>query len=302
MDPDTDYAKLFARQAEILFTEDDLLWYRLKPNPEAELDFSFADTLYAFARRHRQLVFAAHLGLGRGLRGGLAREVPVGVGQAGRREGGDELGYREEVPWYQTIGRGYVARMFRLARRHDPRATLVLNEFGFETTNEYADDPEARQEAILSVIDTLQRQHVPLDALGVQAHLGAAYWDSFNPAQYRKFLKQVSDRGLKILITEMDVLDDGLPAEVGPRDRAVADIYADYLDVTLANPAVKALMTFGLSDRYTWLQEDYPRDDGAARRPLPYDEDLDPKPALRALRRELRSAPRRRPIWRSCRW
>jgi len=53
------------------------------------------------------------------------------------------------------------------------------------------------------------------------------------------------------------------------------------------------------SDRYTRLQEDYPREDGAARRPLPYDEDLRPKPAFRALRRELRTAPRRRPLWRS---
>ena len=187
--------------------------------------------------------------------------------------------------------------MFRLARRHDPHATLVLNEFGFETTNEFGDDPVARQEAILSVIDTLQKQNVPLDAIGIQAHLLAAYWDSFNPRQYRKFLKRISDRGLKILITEMDVLDDGLPAAIGPRDRGVAEIYADYLDVTLANPAVKSLITFGLTDRYTWLQEDYPREDGAARRPLPYDEDLNGKPALRALRRELRSAPRRRPLW-----
>ena len=116
--------------------------------------------------------------------------------------------------------------------------------------------------------------------MGIQAHLLAAYWDSFNPRQYRRFLKQLSDRGLKILITEMDVLDDGLPAAIGPRDRGVAEIYADYLDTTLANPAVKSLITFGLSDRYTWLQEDYPREDGAARRPLPYDEDLQPKPAL----------------------
>ena len=87
----------------------------------------------------------------------------------------------------------------------------------------------------------------------------------------------------------MDVLDDGLPAAIGPRDRGVADIYADYLDTTLANPAVKSLITFGLSDRYTWLQEDYPREDGAARRPLPYDEDLQrqagaPGAAARAAR------------------
>lgn len=325
----SEYAPLFKREAEVLFTEDDLLWYKLKPTPDAELDFRYADLLYDFARRNRQLVFAAHLvwdeGFGEGwpedylweLDKPDAEKLLFGTARAmvrryrGRTAGwivanevtspinddADELGFRTNVPWYNTIGREYVARMFRLARRHDPKATLVLNEFGFETTNEYGDDPVLRQEAILSVIDTLQRQRVPLDAVGIQAHLLAAYWDSFDPRQYRRFLKQISDRGLKILITEMDVLDDGLPAAVRPRDRGVADIYADYLDVTLRNPAVKALMTFGLSDRYTWLQEDYPREDGAARRPLPYNEDLNPKLALRALRRELRQAPRRRPLW-----
>jgi endo-1,4-beta-xylanase len=57
------------------------------------------------------------------------------------------------------------------------------------------------------------------------------------------------------------------------------------------------VMTFGLSDRYTWLQEDYPRDDGAPRRPLPYDDALRPKPAYEALSRGLANAARRRPVW-----
>ncbi len=327
----SEYAALFRKQAEVLFTEDDLLWYKLKPTPDAKLDFRYADLLYDFARRNRQLVFAAHLvwdeGFGEGwpedylweLSKPAAEKLLFGTAEAmvrryrGRTagwivanevtspigDGGDKLGFRTEVPWYQTIGREYVRRMFRLARRYDPHATLVLNEFGFETTNEYKDDPVARQRAILSVIDTLQGQKVPLDAIGIQAHLLAAYWDSFDPKQYRRFLKQISDRGLKILITEMDVLDDGLPAAIRPRDAGVADIYEEYLRTTLANPAVKALMTFGLSDRYTWLQEDYPRDDGRARRPLPYDSSLRGKAALSELRLALYDAPRRRPLWRS---
>jgi endo-1,4-beta-xylanase len=57
-------------------------------------------------------------------------------------------------------------------------------------------------------------------------------------------------------------------------------------------------MTFGLSDRYTWLQEDYPREDGAPRRPLPYDDGLRPKPAYDALRAALAHAVPRRPTWR----
>jgi endo-1,4-beta-xylanase len=175
----------------------------------------------------------------------------------------------------------------------------VLNEFGFETTNEYGDDPVARQRATLKVIDTLQRERTPVHALGIQAHLLANYWDSFDARRYRRFLDQVAARGLSILVTELDVLDDGLPAAIAPRDRAVADVYAEYLDTVLSHPAVKTVVSFGLTDRYTWLQEDYPREDGADRRPLPYDDELVAKPAHRALRRELATARRRRALWRS---
>jgi endo-1,4-beta-xylanase len=325
---DQDYVRLLDEQAEVLFTEDDLLWYKLKPTPTAALDFSYADQFFAHAERHRQLVFAAHLvwdeGFGDGwtdddlwgLDEAAARKLLFGTARAmvdryrGRVAGwiaanevtdpeGDK-GFRTEVPWYQTIGKSYVREIFELARDHDPHATLVLNEFGFETTNQYGDDPRARQLATLQVIDTLLRQGAPVDALGIQAHLLAEdFAHRFSPRTYRRFLDEVADRGLQILITEMDVLDDGLPADVRRRDIAVGDIYARYLDTVLGHPRVKAVMTFGLSDRYTWLEEDYPRDDGAGRRPLPYDADLRPKPALRALRRSLAGARHRRPIWRS---
>jgi endo-1,4-beta-xylanase len=107
----------------------------------------------------------------------------------------------------------------------------------------------------------------------------------------------VARRGLKLLITELDVLDDGLPAATAPRDKAVAEIYTRYLDVALENPDVIAVMTFGESDRYTWLQEDYPRDDKAPRRPLPFDDKLKPKPARAALQAALAAAPRRTLAW-----
>ena len=83
------------------------------------------------------------------------------------------------------------------------------------------------------------------------------------------------------------------------RDRSVADAYRRYLDATLQEPAVVAVITFGLSDRYTWLQEDYPREDGAPRRPLPFDEGLRPKTAYRALTESLENAPPRCLIWKT---
>src|SRR5215211_4656226 len=40
---DADYVAVLDREAAILLTEDDLLWYRLKPSRDAPLDFSFGD-------------------------------------------------------------------------------------------------------------------------------------------------------------------------------------------------------------------------------------------------------------------
>jgi endo-1,4-beta-xylanase len=139
---------------------------------------------------------------------------------------------------------------------------------------------------------------VPVHALGVQAHLQAGrFTGGFDAGAYRKFLADVATRGLQILITELDVLDDGLPAASGPRDTAVAGIYRRYLSVALQEPAVATVMTFGLSDRYTWLQEDYPRNDGAPRRPLPFDRKLRPKPAYDAISSTLAEASKRRALW-----
>lgn len=58
---DPDYVQLVDHEAAILFTEDDLLWYKLRPAPGAELDFTFGDQFIALAERQRQLVFGAHL-------------------------------------------------------------------------------------------------------------------------------------------------------------------------------------------------------------------------------------------------
>ena len=58
---DPDYAQLVEHEAAILFTEDDLLWWRLRPTPDSALDFQYADQFMVFAERNRQLVLGAHL-------------------------------------------------------------------------------------------------------------------------------------------------------------------------------------------------------------------------------------------------
>jgi endo-1,4-beta-xylanase len=321
--PDPAYAALYSRESGMLLTEDDLLWYRLKPTHDSPLDFSYGDQIRSFAAGNSQPVLAAHLvwdeGLGDGwpvdalynlstqdarntLFGTIQQEVAHYAGQVkawvvanevtdGRKK--DANGFWTVEPWYQTIGPTYVEEAFNLAHQQDPNALLLINDFGFETGS----DAAVRRASMLKAIDYLKSKNVPVHALGIQAHLNAnGFARSFDTAAYRTFLSNVAARGLSIFITEMDVQDDGLKADIPSRDAGVADVYSRYLSVTLQEPAVKVVLNFGLSDRYTWLQEDYPRRDGAARRPLPFDENLQPKPAHTAILQAFQNAPARTPI------
>ena len=321
------YSRLLNREAAILFTQDDLLWYALKPTPDSPLDFTRGDQLFDLAERRGQLVCAAHLvwdeGFGEGwpedylwelserrarrlLFGTLRETVAHYRGRAAAwlvctevTDPEGRKGVRTNVPWYQTIGPEYIGEAFALAREEDDEATLIINEYGFETTNEFGDSPYARQKATLQVLDRLvANEETRPDALGIQAHLLAPdFAERFSPGRYHRFLNEVAARGLDIVLTELDVNDDGLPKNWARRDRGVADVYRRYLDVTLDHPAVRAVMNFGLSDKFASIDEDWPRDDGAHRRGAPFDRAMQPKRAYRALRASLIEADDREPLW-----
>jgi endo-1,4-beta-xylanase len=183
---------------------------------------------------------------------------------------------------------------FRAARTADPGALLAYNDYAMELDTA---DHEKRRLTLLKLLDWLQRHDAPIDAVGLQSHLRI---DSFNfsPRKYRDFLRAIASRGLKIIISELDVLDKGAPADFAVRDRQVADIYSRFLNVALDEPAVSALVTWGLSDRYTWLNpgfsRSFARSDGLPTRPLPFDVDFQPKPAFYAILNALSEAPDRR--------
>ena len=96
-------------------------------------------------------------------------------------------------------------------------------------------------------------------------------------------------------MTELDVCDRGLPSEIAPRDLAVAEVTKHYLDIVLDEPATGTVITWGLSDRTTWMLHDPAgqRRDGLTPRPLPYDAQLRPKPMRAALTEAFAHAPDR---------
>jgi endo-1,4-beta-xylanase len=195
----------------------------------------------------------------------------------------------QESPWLAFLGPEYLDLSFRMAAQAAPRALLFYNDYGLDYDNPL---DESKRRAVLKLLERLKAQGTPIHALGIQAHLRGEATD-FNPRKLREFLKEVAGLGLKIMITELDVNDLRLPANENTRDARVADVYESYLTTVLDEPAVISVITWGLSDRYTYLAEDPSRIQGRDVRPLPLDRNLQAKPAWKAIARALDQAPHR---------
>ena len=163
---------------------------------------------------------------------------------------------------------------------------LVYNDYGLESDTQ---DHDRRRAATLALLAGLRARGVPIDALGLQAHI-AAFGPKIDQAKLARFLDAVRAMGLRILITEHDVDDGGGPLSAEARDRGVADASGRLLDVVLDNPATIAVLTWGLSDRF--LKPDGTRDAllrGTPRK-LPYDSDMRPTAMHAAIARAFKGA------------
>lgn len=184
----------------------------------------------------------------------------------------------------RAFGNGYVARALHTARAHAPTTPLMINEYGLDYRN---DVERNRRHALLRLVERLQRDGVPLDGIGIQAHLDLAKGPLDGPA-ITALLRELAGMGLSISITELDVKEADRSRPIAARDRAIDDAVRRYLDIVLAEPAVKGVVSWGVSDRDSWLQ------DGLAvasseqlNRGLPFDAALRPKPVYWTLRKSL---------------
>ena len=201
----------------------------------------------------------------------------------------------EKYPtWLKFLGQNYIQRAFELAHAADPKAKLVLNETSLTYSNAAGNSYwEQRRNALLKLLAKLKSRGTPIHAVGIQSHLLARFNNRFDGNKFRKFLGDIADMGLEIIISELDVSDTELPKNIQARDRIVAQSYYQYLSVVLDEPAVTTVVNWGLNDRYTWLSDFAPRNDGAQVRPLLRDRQYNRKPAWNAVARAIKEAPKR---------
>jgi endo-1,4-beta-xylanase len=182
---------------------------------------------------------------------------------------------------------------FHTARVAAPHAQLVYNDYmSWEPGN------ANHRAGVLALLEGFKARGVPVDALGVQSHLVTQGTDTRATVtalegDRRRFLDAVTAMGYGLVVTELDVRDNTLPANPIIRDQAVADFTRGYLDVMLAYPKLRDVLLWGMTDRYSWIEGFEPRKDAARRRPCPYDAAFAPKPMRAAIAAALTAAPPR---------
>jgi endo-1,4-beta-xylanase len=260
----------FAQAHDMMLTGSHLLWHEWLPNWFVEIDDHSA----------AERAVVDHV---RALAAGFAGQVYSWnvVNEAIELRDGHPSGLRR-CALLSKLGDGYIDLAFRVAHEADPGALLLYNDKALEGALPQYD---ARRRALFRLLDRLARKATPIGGIGLQSHLKVGM--PFSERAFQGFLREIADRDLKICLTEVDVLDAAAPADIPSRDRLVADLYSRFLSAALENRAVTAVLTWGLSDRYTWLNSIerpwFKRLDDLSPRPLPFDSAFKPKPAFFAI-------------------
>ncbi len=299
-----EYASLVAAQANILVPENALKWKALRPALD-KFNFAGADAILAFASAHGQKVRGHNLCWHEALPSWFAATITkdnarqiltehiktVAGHYAGKLQSWDVVneaidpksglpGGLRKSPWLELIGPDYIDLAFRTAREADSTALLTYNDYGIETD---APDETEKRAAVLALVRGMKKRRVPIDAVGIQSHLKA---ESPMPGRgLRDFVRELRRLDLRVFVTELDVNEKHLAGSDAERDAAVARIYRDYVTMMVAEPNVDAVLTWGITDRYTWLNgPNAARPDGTPQRCLPFYADCQPAPAFFALR------------------
>ncbi len=319
---DTNGVALITSQFNAIAPENVLKWEKVHPQPGTNgYDFAPADAYVAFGEQHHMLIVGHTLvwhnqtpgwvfqgANGRWLSGTNAADrellfqrmhdhIQTVVGRyKGRikiwdvvnealndsRRLNDTNVLRQTSPWVRVLGMDFIVKAFEYAHEADPAAVLRYNDYSIENP--------AKRQRLITLIDYLKSQHVPVMAIGSQTHANLIWPE---PDLEDNFLTEVSHLGLPIHITELDVngsqagqrsqdadilqnaqaTGGGLPA-VSVQEK-LAQQYENLFRIFLKHrDAVKLVTFWGLTDTDSWRGNGHP---------LLFDGDWQPKLAFHAV-------------------
>ncbi len=283
---DATYAGAAGRHFDYLTAEWEMKWDPVQKT-QGVFDFAGADAIVAFAEARGAQV-KGHALLWHGatpkwveslsppeLRIAVEDHIRTVAGRYRRRvrawdvvnEAIDDgtYGLRSTV-FSRGLGDDYVAVAFRLARRADPDAELIYNDYGGEGLNRKSD-------AIYALVKGLKERGVPIDGVGLQMHVNAASYPS--AADVAANIRRLADLGLQVNISEMDVQVRNVPGDAAAKLARQRQVYREVVAACLTVPRCEAVTLWGFTDAHSWIDSFFGADD-----PLVFDEQYRAKPAF----------------------
>jgi endo-1,4-beta-xylanase len=296
------YRDALVKHCDIIVPMNDLKWEALRPTRE-QFSFADADRIISFARSNGKDVrghalcwyggmpqwakaMSTRQEAERELRKHIETVVPRYRGQIPSWDVVNEAiahepakqGVWRDTIWQKLLGPDHIDIAFSTAAQADPKAELVYNDYDLENTGERQ---SLRRQHVLALVRRLQDKKIPIHAIGFQAHLYAE--QAIDSDGIGKFVKELKALGIRVLVTELDVIDWRLPGPPQERDEAAARHVKAFLDALAAAGGLETVITWGITDRYSWIPEHFKRNDKLPNRPLPLDSDYRPKPMMRVI-------------------
>lgn len=292
---DPAYSSLLAGEFNMVTPETAMKWEIIHPQPD-HYDFTSGDQLVDFARQHdmsvRGHVLVWDLQMPPWVTEAtltrsewvqiLCTHIKTVVGHYRGavyawdvvNEAVNDDGSLRNTFWMERIGPDYIAMAFQWAREADPGARLFYNDNGGEGLN-------AKSQAIYVLVQEMIRQSIPIDGVGLQMHTDL--YHAPTPLHLSENIQRLTELGLEVHITEMDVRLQNSEEPEPARLASQAEVYRQVVSTCLASPGCKAFVTWGLTDRYSWI----PDWTGIPDAPLLFDLTGQPKPAYHAVREAL---------------
>ncbi|PBL03603.1 endo-beta-1,4-glucanase [Armillaria gallica] len=174
----------------------------------------------------------------------------------------DDGTFRSDV-FFNTLGQSYIGIALKAARAADPKAKLYINDFNIEGTG-------AKSTAMVNLVKSLKAQGIPIDGIGIQAHLIVGEVPSTLKANFEQF----TALGVEIAVTELDVR-----MTLPETPALLAQQKVDFQTVISTCKAVTGCIgvtIWDFTDKFSWVPGAFPGQGGAT----PWDENLVTKPAF----------------------
>ena len=173
----------------------------------------------------------------------------------------DSTGALRQSNFAKIVGEDWVVQAFRFARKYAPEGTLLVY-------NDYSVPYQPKLSGILNLLDSLIHENL-VDVCGMQCHYQLS---TPTISQFRFAIEKIIAKGLKVRVTELDILVDDNSANSFQKQ---AVRYTELMKVLLQySDAVLAVQTWGTYDSQSWKSGSFP---------LLFNGDGSAKPAFYAL-------------------